>query len=78
MWDDLTGTCIPSAPCSSGPEACGPDTEWNEELGFCQPVTLSAECYFDTNGDGSVGSSDLLNFLGAYGQACEANLTGAE
>ena len=78
VWDDLTGTCIPSDPFSSGPEACGPDTEWNEELGLCQPVTLSAECYFDTNGDGSVGSSDLLNFLGAYGQACEANLTGAE
>ena len=28
-------------------------------------------CPFDSNGDGEIGSADLLDFLVAFGQACE-------
>jgi hypothetical protein len=35
------------------------------------PATISASCYFDVDGNGSVGSADLLTFLSAYGGVCE-------
>lgn len=78
VLDDVTGTCIPLELCAPGPEVCGPFTVWNESLGLCVPETLTAACYFDSDGDGSVGTLDLLNFLSAYGQTCESNLNSDE
>lgn len=78
MMDATTGTCIPSELCVAGPEACGPNTVWNNDLGLCVPETLLAQCYFDTNGDGTVGTPDLLSFLSAYGQTCDVNLLGED
>ena len=57
-------------------DACGNTldtsyTVWDEGLGQCVPATISASCYFDVDGNGSVGSADLLTFLSAYGGVCE-------
>ena len=70
VFDEGSGTCVPSQDCLPDSSACGPNTAWDEGLGLCVPVTLAAACYFDTNLDGNVGTPDLLNFLGAYGQSC--------
>ena len=44
----------------------------NNDDGSCvfEPCAGGA-CPFDTNGDGEIGSADLLDFLVAFGQACE-------
>jgi len=72
-FDEVTGTCIPSSTCMPSEEACGPNTIWDEVLGLCVPVTLTAACYFDTDGNGAVGTGDLLNLLSAFGQECDIN-----
>ena len=72
-FDEVTGTCIPASTCMPSEEACGPNTIWDEVLGLCVPVTLTAACYFDTDGNGAVGTGDLLNLLSAFGQECDIN-----
>lgn len=72
-FDEVTGTCIPSSTCLPSEEACGPNTVWDDVLGLCVPVTLTAACYLDTDGNGAVGTTDLLNLLSAFGQECESN-----
>ncbi|MGY8917400.1 MAG: hypothetical protein ACKVJ6_03930, partial [Flavobacteriales bacterium] len=44
----------------------------NNDDGSCvmDPCT-GGDCPFDTNGDGEIGSADLLDFLIAYGETCE-------
>ena len=44
----------------------------NNDDGSCifEPCTGESECPFDSNGDGEIGSADLLDFLVAYGAAC--------
>ena len=44
----------------------------NSDDGSCvfEPCSGGA-CPFDSNGDGEIGSADLLDFLVAFGQACE-------
>ena len=44
----------------------------NNDDGSCvfEPCSGGA-CPFDSNGDGEIGSADLLDFLVAFGQACE-------
>ncbi len=44
----------------------------NNDDGSCvtEPCT-GGSCPFDTNGDGEIGSADLLDFLIAYGATCE-------
>lgn len=69
-FDEETGTCIPLNNGFPDASACGPNTTWDASLGLCVPATLSSPCFFDTNGDGTVGPPDLLNFLSAYGQEC--------
>ena len=34
--------------------------------GSCEMPTGESDCPFDTDGNGIVGSADLLNFLAAY------------
>ncbi|MBM56363.1 MAG: hypothetical protein CMB32_07385, partial [Euryarchaeota archaeon] len=45
----------------------------NSDDGSCvyEECTGESDCPFDANGDGEIGSADLLEFLVAYGQACE-------
>ena len=44
----------------------------NNDNGSCifEPCTGESACPFDSNGDGEIGSADLLDFLVAYGAAC--------
>ena len=44
----------------------------NSDDGSCvyEECTGESDCPFDANGDGEIGSADLLEFLVAYGQAC--------
>lgn len=48
-------------------------THANSDDGSCvyEECTGESDCPFDANGDGEIGSADLLEFLVAYGQACE-------
>ena len=48
-------------------EYCLDGTVWDATLGGCVPEVLACEVEFDFDGDGSVGSSDLLAFLGGFG-----------
>jgi hypothetical protein len=72
--DAVGGTCHPcdtDETCPPvGASACGPNTTWNDAMQLCVPTVLSAACYYDTDQNGEVGTSDLLNLLSAYGQAC--------
>jgi hypothetical protein len=43
----------------------------NLDDGSCGPCGTGGDCPFDANGDGEIGSADLLEFLIAYGQACD-------
>jgi hypothetical protein len=63
--------CNPNTNCGDCSQSCGPNTYWDEALQLCLPQSLSAACYFDTDGNGSVGTPDLLNFLSAFGDDCE-------
>ena len=44
----------------------------NTDDGSCvfEPCGTGSDCPFDANGDGEIGSADLLDFLVAFGQAC--------
>lgn len=48
--------------CLAGAQACGEGQVWNAELQVCVTISL-----FDSNFDGCVTNSDLLDFLAAYG-----------
>jgi len=71
VFDVETGLCLPAEGCEPNEAACGPNTVWSESIGQCIPATLGPECYFDTDGNGEVGSTDLLNFLSAFGSVCD-------
>jgi hypothetical protein len=44
----------------------------NNDDGSCvfEPCGTGGACPFDTNGDGEIGSADLLDFLAVFGAAC--------
>lgn len=44
---------------------CGPGTHWDADLGYCV-IT----CQADLNYDGTIGTPDLLDFLGVFGTDC--------
>ena len=44
---------------------CGPGTHWEADLGYCV-IT----CQADFNYDGTIGTPDLLDFLGVFGTDC--------
>ena len=46
-------------------------TVWDEAIQQCVPDVISAACYYDVNGSGMVDTQDLIEFLAAFGQACE-------
>ena len=67
--------------CNEGSVTCGPGTVWDAESQTCVvaiPAYLNEPgetavlnpCYFDTNYDGLVEVTDLMNVLSVYGMAC--------
>ncbi len=55
--------------CQLSESICGQGTYFDADAGQCLPE--ANECPEDLNSDGLVNSSDLLQFLGTFGQACE-------
>ena len=65
------GSCVYEG-CMN-PEACNFQIFATVDDGSCtfDCATNDGPCMFDSNGDGSVGSGDLLQFLTAFGETCE-------
>jgi hypothetical protein len=63
------GSCIFSG-CTD-PSADNYIAYANSDDGSCGPCGEANDCPFDANGDGEIGSADLLEFLIAYGQTCD-------
>ena len=49
---------------------CGDGTTWDAALNQCIADVVEDFCPADLDGDGSVSTGDLLQFLAAFGQAC--------
>lgn len=74
----ITAGCTYALACNYSPEAseddglcdfscaCGNGTVWDESLGLCV-----ASCTADHDGNGVVGTGDLIEFLTFFGAACE-------
>ena len=60
----LAASCLNAAGQS---EYCLEGTVWDEALQGCVPESVACEVEFDYDGDGYVGSGDLLAFLTAFG-----------
>ena len=54
--------------CTGGPEYCGEGTIWSEDFQMC---IEDSSCPGDLDGDGIVGTNDLLLILMDYGFDCE-------
>ncbi|MDA1242912.1 MAG: CRTAC1 family protein [Bacteroidetes bacterium] len=71
--------CTYAVACNYNPEAtqengacdfsclCGPGTSWDETAQICK-----VECARDHDGDGIIGTGDLLLFLSGFGFPCDA------
>ena len=55
------------AQCTGSPEYCGEGTVWSEDFQLC---VEDGSCPGDLDGDGIVGTNDLLLVLMDYGFAC--------
>ena len=60
----LAASCLTAVGQS---EYCLEGTVWDEALQGCVPESVACEVEFDYDGDGTVGSGDLLAFLTAFG-----------
>ena len=60
----LAASCLTAVGQS---EYCLEGTVWDEALQGCVPESVACEVEFDYDGDGYVGSGDLLAFLTAFG-----------
>ena len=67
--------------CEYGCNYCGPGTTWDADAQICVVTTspylnepgeaaILNPCYFDSNGNGLVEVTDLMNVLSVYGMAC--------
>ena len=67
--------------CEYGCNYCGPGTTWDADAQICVVSTLPYlnepgeaaalnPCYFDSNYDGLVDVTDLMNVLSVYGMSC--------
>ena len=65
-YDD--GIAFGLSQCTGGPEYCGEGTVWVEEFQLCVEDT---SCPGDLDGDGVVGTNDLLLILMDYGFYCD-------
>ena len=69
----LAASCLTAVGQS---EYCLEGTVWDEALQGCVPESVACEVEFDYDGDGYVGSGDLLAFLTAFGSSlvcCDAD-----
>jgi uncharacterized protein (TIGR02145 family) len=67
------GTCIyaiVNGDCEGGGAACADGMYWNPILQKCL-LAACTNCVGDLNGDASINVSDLLVFLGVFGQGCQ-------
>lgn len=55
--------------CLFPADICGAGTLWNPETGQCETVEAPV-CPGDFDGDGTVSTEDLLDFLGFFGTSC--------
>ena len=63
------GSCVFSGCTDNSAENYNPFA--NNDDGSCDFEPCSGGgCPYDSNGDGEIGSADLLDFLVAFGQAC--------
>jgi hypothetical protein len=63
------GSCVfPVFGCTY-PDAPNYNPNATVDNGLCE-LAAANDCPFDTDGNGTVGSGDLLNFLAAYGTPC--------
>lgn len=72
----LEGECVYAMfneDCNAGATACGEGQVWNVEAQTCVTIAL-----FDSNFDGCVTNSDLLDFLTAYGLCVAESIGFAE
>lgn len=56
--------------CVFGSQFCGPNTAWDPVLLLCVG-TGSLDCPADLDGNGTIGTSDLLELLAAFGTSCD-------
>jgi hypothetical protein len=65
------GSCIFETPGCTYVDAENYDPAATEDDGSCVLPSGPGDCPFDSDGNGSVGSADLLDFLAQYGSPCE-------
>ena len=63
------GSCVLAVLGCTYPDADNYNPAATADNGTCT-FTVAAECPFDTDGNGTIGSADLLEFLAVYGTAC--------
>ena len=63
------GSCTYAVLGCTYPDADNYNAAATEDNGTCT-FTVAPSCPFDVDGNGTVGSADLLEFLAVYGTAC--------
>ena len=63
------GSCVLAVLGCTYPDADNYNPAATADNGTCT-FTVAAECPFDVDGNGTIGSADLLEFLAVYGTAC--------
>ena len=63
-------TAIANAAGCTYSNALNYNAEASTDNGTCMFEVCNNDCQFDVDEDGSIGASDLLQFLGVFGQPC--------
>lgn len=67
------GSCVYETPGCTYVDAENYDPAATIDDGSCVLPSGESDCPFDSDGNGSVGSADLLDFLAQYGSPCPGN-----
>ena len=68
--DNDNGICDADEEVENPSVYCGQGTTWDAALNQCIADVVEDLCPADLDGDGSVSTGDLLQFLAAFGQPC--------